>query len=378
MHQRAADRVITLDDVCAVIRGDLVAWWERDAANAAAFVAAAAEHRVEGLIVGSLRDHGTLESWPDSITLPLRNVVRLHALREATELEELERVLRAFETAAIRCLLMKGAALAYSVYEQPWLRPRVDTDILITEADATRAARVLLQAGYRQANGLTGEFVTGQAPWVKSDPHGVAHVIDLHWKVNNRPSLADVLTFDHLWDGSVALAALGTAGRAPGDADGLLVACAHRVVHHHNTAHLLWAYDIHALATRLGASGLRDFAALARDMQLAAVAASGLRHAARCFHTAIPPGLVDDLAAVSGEASAVYLTAAPWRGDVRLSDFRTLRDWRAKARYARAVALPSSDYMLSEYACRARVLVPALHVHRLARGTWRLLRRFAE
>ena len=47
---------------------------------------------------------------------------------------ELVRVLEALARAEVATLLLKGTALAYSLYPAPTLRPRADTDVLISTA----------------------------------------------------------------------------------------------------------------------------------------------------------------------------------------------------------------------------------------------------
>jgi hypothetical protein len=149
------------------------------------------------------------------------------------------------------------------------------------------------------------------------------------------------------------------------------------VAHHRNAGDLLWTYDIHLIASRLSEREFNEFAALARSRGLAAICASGLKRAIAHFHTAVPPHILEDLDVV-GEDSEAFLGSAPWRGDVRLFDLRTLSGWRAKLQLIREVTLPSGEYILREYACSRRALIPALHVHRLTTGTWRLLRRLRQ
>src|SRR5207247_1338905 len=51
--------------------------------------------------------------------------------REPGRRAELRRLSSAFAAERIPALVCKGAAVAYQVYAQPWLRPRHDTDLLI-------------------------------------------------------------------------------------------------------------------------------------------------------------------------------------------------------------------------------------------------------
>jgi hypothetical protein len=368
--------VTAVDLLASVVRGDVVEWPAGIVAEGS-FVDAAIDHSVEALVVWQLRRAGTFDRWPPAIQTRLAQLAREEALLEAGRERELRGVLAALHDAAVRCVAFKGAALAYSRYPEPWLRPRNDNDLLVPADDVAAADRVMKALGYEPPNVLTGEFVGHQTPYVKTDPLGLRHVVEIHWKVNNRPLLADVPTFDEVWPSAVAVPALGDSARAPNDVHALLIACLHPASHHYNSDNLVWAYDVHLLASRLVAGDLDEFVAVARRKRVAAICAGALQRAVDRFHTPVPRPALAALS-VEGEPSAILLDKAAWRGDVRLSDLRSLPTWAAKLRLIREVALPGAEFMLKEYEAQSRVLLPAFHVHRLARGTWRLIRRFAH
>jgi hypothetical protein len=370
--------VIALDVLTGAIRGDAIEWPPGGRAqDETALVDAAIHHSVESLLVWQLRRAGTFDRWPERIRTPLAEVALQELVVESSRESEVRRVVSALAEVGVPSLLLKGAALAYSHYPQPWLRPRNDTDLLVRKSDMPAARRVMTTLGYELANTLEGEFVGHQEAYARIDRLGLRHIVEVHWKTNNRPLFADLFGFDELWADAVAVPAHGDHARAPDDAHALILACLHPVSHHRNSDNLLWSYDIHLLASRLAAAEFERVAGIARRKQVAAICAGGLARAAAAFHTPVPAEIMAALD-VQGEASAIYLGRAPWRGDVRLSDLRTLPGVRAKLQLIREVALPSSAYILKEYDASSRLLIPALHVYRLARGTWRLLRRFAQ
>ena len=69
---------------------------------------------------------------------------------------EIARVTAALDARGVRALLVKGAALAYGLYPEPCLRPRVDTDILVLGDD--RAATDLVQALVARIPGMRGIY----------------------------------------------------------------------------------------------------------------------------------------------------------------------------------------------------------------------------
>jgi hypothetical protein len=57
-------------------------------------------------------------------------------------------VLRAFASAGIRALVLKGAALANLIYPELGLRPMCDIDVLVTQSEVLRAQQVLADLGF--------------------------------------------------------------------------------------------------------------------------------------------------------------------------------------------------------------------------------------
>lgn len=94
------------------------------------------------------------EGWP---LVPQPWAAHLHArfqesaLRNALYLVSLEAALAALNRQAIRPILLKGAALAYTLYPHPALRPMGDLDLWVEPGDFDRAAEALLRAGWQPA-----------------------------------------------------------------------------------------------------------------------------------------------------------------------------------------------------------------------------------
>jgi Uncharacterised nucleotidyltransferase len=59
-----------------------------------------------------------------------------------------EDVSSAMAQAGVPLLVLKGAALAQLVYEDPRLRPMRDVDLLVRKTDARRALDVLMRCGF--------------------------------------------------------------------------------------------------------------------------------------------------------------------------------------------------------------------------------------
>ncbi|MEA4862374.1 MAG: nucleotidyltransferase family protein [Victivallaceae bacterium] len=71
------------------------------------------------------------------------------AARELGREASLKKTQAVLEEAGIDYIPLKGSFLAYEVYPHPALRPRVDVDLLLREADLKHAAEVFHQLGWR-------------------------------------------------------------------------------------------------------------------------------------------------------------------------------------------------------------------------------------
>ena len=320
-----------------------------------------------------LQRTGALARWPERLRTALTRAAVASGV--VTELwgSALTQVLAALASAGIRPLLIKGAGLAHTRYPHPYLRPRVDTDLLVRREDAPRAGLVLEGLGYRRLEFISGELISYQCPYARGDRHGVQHVFDIHWKIANPQRFANLLTFDALEAEAVPVPALGEHARAVDGVPALVLACVHRIAHHRDAVNLLWLQDIHLLAVGMDERAARGLAALAVDPRVKAVCARGLALARQWFHTPLPEGLLEALDVPSGSASDAHAGRRLWRLGGLWSDLKALPDWRKRWRLLREHVLPPASYVRARYGHANPLLLPMLYVHRVARGAYRWL-----
>ena len=363
--------------VAAVLRGEPVTW--PPAGEPTAFLDLTARHAVQPLLAHQLHRTPTGSGWPDEVREPLRQAARLEALAEVVRRRELQRVLAALDAAGVRTLLMKGAALAYLYYPNPSLRPRCDTDLLIRQDDRATVTQVMLELGYRGWTQTSGDLVMPQFTFVKEGRAGVWHACDFHLKILNPAVFANLLSFEEAAARSVPVPALGKPACAFGPLDALLVACIHRVAHHHDSGKLLWLYDIHLLANGMDRPAFEAFVALAAEKQVRTVCLRGLTLARRWFATPVPGDVMETLAVHDvGEPTAAFLDGRLSRVDILLSDLTALGGWTARWRLLRQHLFPPPAYMRERYAVSGSVLLPALYMHRAVQGAWKWFRRPAK
>jgi len=147
-------------------------------------------------------------------------------------------------------VVIKGQALAHTLYPHPWQRPRGDVDVMIDAGALQPLSRALEQMGYTRAPAVEGDLVLTQAAFHRPAT-GIEHVWDVHWEISNRPALADAITYRALVDSAIEVPVGRTAFLAPDRAHALLIACVHLVGHHLGEPRLIWLYDIYLLVQAL-------------------------------------------------------------------------------------------------------------------------------
>ena len=338
-----------------VLRGDLAQWPEDPRAH----LEALQEHAVAPLAYARLPHPA------------LREIAFRAAAAELLRLTDLRALLDGFARHEIRVLIIKGTALAYDIYDAPELRPRADTDLLIDRADIERARAMFADLGY-DARILSGDpHANRQQAFARTDDFGVEHVYDLHWDIANTPIVRDALRFEELLPRSIALPRIGPTALGLSHLDALLLACIHRVAHHHDSDRLIWLYDIHLLRERMSRAEHDEFWRRAAERGVVAICDRSIELAEQWFaHQShdrapnIPPG----------EPSAAFLDRNRSRGAVLAADLKAL-GWRARLERLRDLALPPAAFIRAAFPRAPRVALPLLYLYRGARGVLRLFHR---
>jgi hypothetical protein len=332
---------------------------------------AAIRHGVAPLLASSVPD-----DLPQALTDALGAEGVRAAARDAITHAALHRLTAAIAGAAIDALLFKGADLAYSCYPQSYLRPRVDSDLLIAEPARPRARAVLNQLGYEPVPQSGGNLLMYQEPFVLRDGNLVLHTVDLHWRVANPQHFRDVAPFEDLWTSSEPRPRLGDAARGLAPVQAFVLACVHRVAHHYDDERLIWTHDLHRLAQRMTAEDWQGLMALARSRHAAAACARGVTLTTSLFGTIVPPGVAEALA----EAAEREPRTARYFGHGRhvdriLTDLSLMPSWTARARLARQHVFPPAQYMRDVYAPGSDLPVAILYMQRAWRGARRWMAR---
>ena len=368
--------------ICAVLRGEAVEWPATDPEAAALFLNRSEYHGVQPLLHLRMQE----AAWPALLVDRLRERAIAGAMWEMRHRHILRKLLSAFERRQLRPVLLKGTALAYSLYPSAVLRTRSDTDLLIPSDPRSRqlADEALLEEGFVRESGVAGDLISYQATYTLREATGASHAIDLHWRVNNSELLSRLFSYEELLARAGAVEDLGPGALLPAPVDSLLLACMHRATHAHNPYYVdgvghygadrqMWLYDVHLLARTFTPEHWIEFMRLAEGKGLRSVCLQAFKRTRACFRTQFPPEVLDSLSrAGRGETTARYFGSGALRR--MWMEFKAIPGSRQRLRFLRELVFPSVEYMRGKYPSKRQRWVGWLYARRFVDGAGKRLR----
>jgi hypothetical protein len=355
-----------VDALCAVLCGEQVDWPPAgDSDFYRALTEQAAYHGVAALLCHLLKPTPTWDGFPTGAREALLLRLRQSGAIELARRHDLEALLAALQRAGVGVLMLKGAALAYTLYPEPYLRSRADTDLFIDTVDIRQIKQVFTKLGYElvgqtykshQFNSLRREFGQGTVNY------------DVHWRSNNRALYARVIGCEEAMRESLPVPGLPWA-RALKPPLALLQACMHRAADpNHDPDRLVWLYDIHLLVSTMTATELQDFATRAVDENLQLICRDALDRAGARFATPLPAAVQELLAAPLRKMPALERRLKESHLGLVVNDLAELPDWRSRAALLREYLAPPGEYLLDRYGKSGRSWVPWLYLRYLGGG----------
>lgn len=352
--------------------------------------AQAAAGRVSPLLYRTLADGGDA---PPGVVSELRRDYVHTTLRNRNLHRTLAVILAALHDAAIPIMLLKGAALAFAVYDDPGLRPMSDLDLLIRRADVEAAVAALAGVGYRvhmaEPDPLA-ERLASENELVLVGPEAAYALVELHWNLFDAPHYQRVVDANWLWQTALPVTVADQGALILGPEAQILHLCGHMALHHEGAqafgnpaSKLLWLADIAEVIHRYG-DGI-DWERLLQKAHMFDLVRSvqlGLGRVDALWPGSVPAeplARVQAMAASPAEQQIFGLLTAAHRPTAQrlYADLTGLPDWRARTRYAARQLFPSPAYMGVRYALRRPWLLPFAYPYRWWVGVSGLWRRTA-
>lgn len=217
------------------------------------------KHGLSSLLFSRLRTADSRLRPPAEIYNALRTTYFDEVAQIMVRRSQLDNLLQKLETAEIKPLVLKGAALGEMIYSDVFQRPTADIDILVTKKDFETARTVLLENGYRSKRGDR----SGQMGWSCDEeflPAAVDEnrqfVVELHWTLSSHAQLLEKIEAEELMTRSDSTKGLKHSFQVLNPVDALVFACLHLFYKHITELRLIWLYDIQLLARRIESQGL--------------------------------------------------------------------------------------------------------------------------
>jgi len=193
---------------------------------------------------------------PETITDEMRQAFLLSRVRALHMEGQLREIIEGFQEEGVRVLVLRGPALAFSLYPDPAMRPSCDLDLLVIPEDVIKARGILERLGYRC---LAKRFETAreffrEECFIHQEKPGNTFPVDLHWvhwelhsffAGSERVDIKDL--FSRAWKVETPTLAFETLHPV----DYLIHSAIHLIMIHKNEMRLSWIYDTALLAQHL-------------------------------------------------------------------------------------------------------------------------------
>jgi hypothetical protein len=331
---------------------------------------------VASLIWSEFQQGGWPSAVPDGVRSFLRNAYYNSTAHNTLLYRELDRLLTAFSGTGIPVVVLKGAALAVTIYPEIGLRPMGDLDLLVPEAQIDDAVRVVSQLGYDlegTLQGLNPSLVRRMGTEVNfQGGRRIPVLVELHWSLIGGQESRYQPVMEWFWE---RIETFKPGNELPGSGEVLCLSptanlpylASHLVLKHGGLRErLLWYYDIYQLLDRWGDrldwDILLDAAVLFNWESALSEALFGI---VERFDACVPKRILDRLkpSRVVGEG-----LIHPW-DQVQTRTLQTLEDladltWRTRLQVILTLLFPSPKYLRWRYDPQPPWIWPAFYFYR--------------
>ncbi len=322
--------------------------WER-------LLALAARHRLLALLYLLLRDLDG-EQVPEATLSRTETAYYTNLRRNVLLQHELGKIVGSLHEEGVEVIVLKGAALAWTVYASPALRPMTDLDLLVRPEQMKQFGLVVEALGFHRSESLPAHMVPfqerlgGGTVWIRERCGkiiglDVQHdLVGVDWCRRAFP-----VEEDALWEAARPLDLGETTARQLSAVDTLIHLCLHPALHHGYAYPLIGYVDLNRLVYHAGSDPLwTRLIERARRFRIKTTVYWGLMAAHGLLQTPVPMDVLGELAPQS----------------VRLHLLRRLAPLDRETVLQRGTELPTGVRQVLLYATLADRL----------QGAWRMLR----
>jgi len=337
-------------------------------------------HGIASLVAEQI-SHGA--DWPGELKRKVIEEAQLQAFWEETHRNLLKKVFARLGRCEVDALVMKGTALAYSLYEEPCWRRRGDTDLLVNKTDLSVTREVLQAIG--MVPRMDPQGLIFQETWLFDTGIGIIHPIDLHWQPNDSPVVQKVLRIDEVFAGSSSLPRLAPEAAAP-PLPLTFIQCsinqAWHAMHGYlvdgiaqtGDGRLIWAWDNHLMARAFSQQDWERLVDISIDRGVAPIVLQALNLAAKGCDTDLPADVLSQLREAKGDPVIMQRMRESDQVELVKLDLRALTSPKAKIAFLLGQAFPNRRHLELKYPEQSSWPTLILHARRLGEAALRWLR----
>ena len=206
--------------------------------------------------------HRNISHWPkdcrppDGFVQKTRESYFWSAARTHEQQKQMKKVLDAFGRKAVRAVVLKGPALALSVYPDSFCRPSDDLDLLVHPDQMKAAGKIMEVLGYRcvcKRFDAMKDFFNDDIYAHRTDPR-TNRMVEIHWDLHRFSSLRSTGMIDDLFDRAVEVESGSLKFEILSPMDALIHRAISNAFDKARSMRLIWIVDIAKLAESLDPS----------------------------------------------------------------------------------------------------------------------------
>jgi signal peptidase len=177
---------------------------------------------------------------------------RAHTLQMEKQLSE---IINAFQKDEVRILVLKGPALALTIYPDPAMRTSSDLDLLVLPRQMAKTREILVRLGY---NCLGKRFEHSkdfycEETFTHKSKSRYHRSVELHWDLHSFSGISREAAIEELFERAVRIERSGLKFETLNPVDSLIYRAINMCIWHNKEIRLIWIYDTALLAHQLKA-----------------------------------------------------------------------------------------------------------------------------
>lgn len=311
-----------------------------------------------GIAVLLTQSRFAFEGWPSALADRIREEARLASVWESTHKMALTALLRELAKANILPIIMKGTALAYSYYDNPAMRRRGDTDLLVQPADLGATRRILVRNGYARRNDPHGLYF--QETWILSLSADLEHPIDLHWEPADRPLLQRILNGEEYVKNAVPLPRLAPNAAAPAAIPMLVHGAINQAWHVARGFYvedvkviggrrLIWSVDYANIISGFSDEDWANLVQFCTERDARSITYSAIAGAQKDLHLSIPADVMQQLRQDPSQSRTHSYISAPDTLDDMRTDLLAAGNLSKRVKILSQALFSSRDHLVGKY-----------------------------